>query len=143
MSVSEFFKHELISLTARQGFFGLDKIFIRARASFIAPRHTQVLNNKGIMAKPLFLFLFLAIFCLALAHCSVSLQSIPLGGGGYVTGVLAHPTADKLFFRTDVGGVYVFNSTTNRWTVTNEQLQPLNKFPVINKYFFRILSHIL
>jgi photosystem II stability/assembly factor-like uncharacterized protein len=43
-------------------------------------------------------------------------QTIPFGGGGYVSGYLYHPAAkDLLYARTDVGGLYRFDYAAKRW----------------------------
>ena len=45
--------------------------------------------------------------------------SLPLGGGGFVSGVVAHPTEQNLFYaRTDVGGLY-------RWIEDSQSWKPL------------------
>ena len=45
--------------------------------------------------------------------------SLPLGGGGFVSGVVAHPTEKNLFYaRTDVGGLY-------RWIEESQSWKPL------------------
>jgi hypothetical protein len=44
-------------------------------------------------------------------------QIIPFGGGGYVPGYLYHPTAKNLLYaRTDVGGIYRFDFSKQRWS---------------------------
>lgn len=43
-------------------------------------------------------------------------QSIPIQGGGYVTGLLAHPNEENLYYaRTDVGGAYRWEEQNQRW----------------------------
>ncbi len=43
-------------------------------------------------------------------------QSIPIVGGGYVTGLFAHPTEENLFYaRTDVGGAYRWDNDNSMW----------------------------
>lgn len=61
--------------------------------------------------------LLLVLGFVALSYCALTIGPAPTGGGGFVTGILNHPTSDRTYFRTDVGGVYVFNATTNRWKV--------------------------
>lgn len=43
-------------------------------------------------------------------------KNLPIYGGGYVTGVAFHPTAaDRLYIRTDIGGVYRYSFEENAW----------------------------
>ncbi|NJM16032.1 MAG: hypothetical protein HC896_12265 [Bacteroidales bacterium] len=51
---------------------------------------------------------------------------INVGGGGWVTGLIFHPTeANLVYCRTDVGGVYKWNNSTNEW----EQLIRADRMP--------------
>lgn len=43
-------------------------------------------------------------------------DSVRIGGGGYVTGMIIHPTEPNLIYiRTDVGGAYRWNASTESW----------------------------
>lgn len=43
-------------------------------------------------------------------------QNVEMVGGGFVTGVINHPTAKGLVYaRTDIGGAYRFDDKTQRW----------------------------
>ncbi|HET9571058.1 MAG TPA: T9SS type A sorting domain-containing protein [Bacteroidales bacterium] len=39
----------------------------------------------------------------------------PLGGGGFVTGIITHQTSGDIYCRTDVGGAYRWNAETSSW----------------------------
>ena len=50
-----------------------------------------------------------------------SWQNVQIVGGGYVQGIIAHPGQQGLFYaKTDVGGAYRFNASTNTWVQLND-----------------------
>lgn len=58
-------------------------------------------------------------------HLSYQWGNVPIGGGGYVTGITVHPSEkDLIFIRTDVGGVYRWNREGLRWIPLNETFGP-------------------
>jgi len=47
--------------------------------------------------------------------------SVPVGGGGYVTGIVVHPQdADVVYARTDVGGAYRWDTANDEWISISE-----------------------
>ena len=77
------------------------------------------------------LLLFMYIFPLTFAQ-EFTWQSLPLGGGGFLTGIVTHPAQkDLIYARTDVGGVYKYQPPTSE----NERpywQQLMNWIPVEN-----------
>jgi xyloglucan-specific exo-beta-1,4-glucanase len=50
-------------------------------------------------------------------------NSVKFGGGGYVSGLIFHPTsANVLYARTDIGGAYRWNQTTLSWVPITDGL---------------------
>lgn len=42
--------------------------------------------------------------------------NVVIGGGGYVTGIVIHPSqSNRMYIRTDVGGAYKWDGTNQRW----------------------------
>jgi len=52
-------------------------------------------------------------------------KPVPIGGGGYVTGIIAHPSEKNLYYiRTDIGGAYRWETDKNQWVQMLDWLSP-------------------
>lgn len=76
-----------------------------------------------------FLFSLVALFCVATAKAESPRgekyvwDTVAMGGGGFVSAVIAHPTERGLLYaRTDVGGVYRWQAADEKWIPLNDWL---------------------
>lgn len=75
-------------------------------------------------------FVLVAMFLQPALHAesNYSWTNVPIGGGGYVTGVEFHPTQPGLLYaRTDVGGAYRWDEQNATWIALNDDIGRLNQ----------------
>ena len=79
--------------------------------------------------RKIYQLMMLVLFTVVSGHLqaqSYDWKPVKVGGGGWVTGLILHPTESNLVYcRTDVGGAYKWNNSTNQW----EQLIKANRMP--------------
>jgi xyloglucan-specific exo-beta-1,4-glucanase len=55
--------------------------------------------------------------------------SVKFGGGGYIPGLVYHPTSpDVLYARTDIGGAYRWNAATGAWVAITDMFSAAEGF---------------
>ncbi|MEO0054360.1 MAG: hypothetical protein RLZZ50_307, partial [Verrucomicrobiota bacterium] len=78
-------------------------------------------------ASALFFILCVGLFAVMARAQTYSWRTAEIGGGGFVTGTVFHPSEPGLVYaRTDVGGIYRLDADTNRWLALNDDIGGLN-----------------
>ena len=73
------------------------------------------------------LLCFMGLVPASLRAQTYNWRNVTAGGGGFVTGIVFHPKVQGLVYaRTDVGGAYRLNSTTNQWIPLLDFMDGLN-----------------
>ncbi|PJJ08129.1 putative secreted protein (Por secretion system target) [Flavobacterium sp. 1] len=66
------------------------------------------------MNKKIIFIIFLLVSTVS-SFAQFTFKNIPIGGGGFVTGVISHKTTGDIYCRTDVGGAYRWDAVSNKW----------------------------
>jgi hypothetical protein len=53
-------------------------------------------------------------------------RTVPLGGGGYVTGLVSDATGNAVYCRTDVGGAYRWDAVKGEWKNLTDKIVPVS-----------------
>jgi xyloglucan-specific exo-beta-1,4-glucanase len=65
--------------------------------------------------KKIFLYLVLVFIPVLTNAQTYTWKNAPIGGGGFVTGIVTHKTSGDRYCRTDVGGAYRWDEANNKW----------------------------
>jgi hypothetical protein len=89
---------------------------------------TPISARTGLFGCALRSMLLAGCIAATSAHAqSYTWQNVKIVGGGFVSGIIAHPGQQGLFYaRTDVGGAYRYNSSTSTWVPLNDWTTPAN-----------------
>jgi len=79
----------------------------------------KIVKNQILLNLKYVVFIyFILLYCSfeIKAQETYNWEPAKIGGGGYVTGLIAHPAEQNLVYcRTDVGGLYRWNNAENKW----------------------------
>lgn len=97
---------------------------------------TRGVSTPGRADWKSWLLIFVSSFALLLASLlvqgrasaqSYTWKNVQIVGGGYVDGIIAHPSQQGLFYaRTDVGGAYRYDSSSSTWVPLLDWTSPAN-----------------
>jgi xyloglucan-specific exo-beta-1,4-glucanase len=73
------------------------------------------MKNYTHNVKIFFLHLVLVFSPVLTNAQTYTLKNAPIGGGGFVTGIINHQTSGDKYCRTDVGGAYRWDEANNKW----------------------------
>jgi hypothetical protein len=73
------------------------------------------MKNHLCNLKIFFLYLVLVLSPVLTNAQAYTLKNSPIGGGGFVTGIINHQTSGDRYCRTDVGGAYRWDAANNKW----------------------------
>lgn len=87
----------------------------------------------GTCVKPILASLLLCCGFAASSALATGWQTVPLGGGGFVTGLLAHPTVGgPIYCRTDVGGAFRWDAANVQWKSISDAIVSGTTFGAAN-----------
>jgi xyloglucan-specific exo-beta-1,4-glucanase len=70
------------------------------------------------------ILIFVFITCNGFSQ--VNWKNVSTQGMGYVDGLIVHPTSNAKYVRTDVGGIFRLDETTQRWVNLTDNLNTIN-----------------
>lgn len=84
-------------------------------------------SKETAMYRNFLIFLATHSFLMTSVHASESFSwsTVEIGGGGFVSSIVASPIEQNLFYaRTDVGGAYRWDQVTKRWISMMDWVDP-------------------
>ncbi len=84
-------------------------------------------SKETAMYRNFLIFLATHLFLMTSVHASESFSwsTVEIGGGGFVSSIVASPLEQNLFYaRTDVGGAYRWDQVTERWISMMDWVDP-------------------
>ncbi len=78
------------------------------------------MKTLGLIRHATFLLAALCLYMPAMAEWKI----VPMGGGGYVPGIVADPTGKHVYIRTDVGGAFRWDESKGEWASMTDHIVP-------------------
>jgi hypothetical protein len=80
---------------------------------------TKTKNFRSFFNPPRFIAALMLIWVSLISaiesYAQYTVKNAPIGGGGFVTGIVTHKTSGDRYCRTDVGGAYRWDAANGRW----------------------------
>src|SRR5207253_2083762 len=78
-------------------------------------KELKLMNIHKYQAIRMLIFAWACFISSYESYAQYTCNQAPIGGGGFVTGIITHPTSGDMYCRTDVGGAYRWDAVTSKW----------------------------
>jgi len=75
----------------------------------------KLMNMHKYQTIRILIFVWACFISAYKSYAQYTCNQAPIGGGGFVTGVITHQTSGDIYCRTDVGGAYRWDAATSKW----------------------------